>query len=129
MLTGDSKYIACGSNMWIGMAQKVGIDMVEIARFRPFAGAPGHPFLQKSFSAGELAYCFAYEDPAPHLAAIWAAKEAVAKALGASSVAFIALEIRHAPSGMPEVWQGEQRMPLVVSITHTDALAAAIAVG
>lgn len=111
------------------MLKKAGIDLVEVARFHPFVHNKKHSFLRKAFSEKELTYCFSYKNPAVHLAGIFAAKEAVAKALGADTVAFIELEIRHAKGGAPEVWRNDCKLPIAISITHTDAMAAAIAVG
>ncbi len=111
------------------LRQKVGIDMTEVARFRPFIRNKKHSFLQKAFSQKELAYCFSYKNPAQHLAGIFAAKEAAAKALGADRVFFIELEIRHTPEGAPEVWKKNRKLSIAISITHTDTLAAAIAMG
>jgi len=109
------------------LRQKVGIDVTEVARFRPFIRNKKHSFLKKAFSKKEVAYCFAYKNPAVHLAGIFAAKEAIAKALGADNTAFIEFEIRHTPSGAPEVWKKNRKLPIAVSITHTNTLAAAIA--
>lgn len=108
------------------LQQKAGIDLTEVTRFTQDRN---HVFLKKSFSEGELDYCFSYANPAVHLAGMFAAKEAVAKALGATQVAFIEIEIRHTREGVPEAWQKNERLPLTISITHTDMLAAAIAVG
>ena len=109
--------------------RKIGIDLIKIARFRPFVRNKNHSFLRKSFSKKELDYCFAHADPAVHLAGIFAAKEAIAKALGAHTVAFVDYEIRHTKGGAPEAWRRNRKLSIAVSITHTDALAAAIAVG
>jgi len=106
----------------------IGIDVTEIARFRPFVHDRRHSFLRKVFSERELVYCFSYKNPAVHLAGIFAAKEAVAKALDARRIAFIELEITHTKSGAPEVRRKNRKLSVAVSITHTHSLAAAVAV-
>lgn len=111
------------------MRKNVGIDLVHVVRFQRFARNKKHPFLVRAFSEGELAYCFSRANPAEHLAGMFAAKEAVAKALDAGSVAFIEIEIRHSKSGMPEAWRKKHKLPVSVSISHTNTLAAAIAMG
>jgi holo-[acyl-carrier protein] synthase len=61
-----------------------GIDLVEVARVRRAAERWGARFLDRVFAPGELADC-GLGGPAPRyesLAARWAAKEALAKALG-----------------------------------------------
>lgn len=60
----------------------LGIDVVEIERVRAFAGRWGEPGLSRLFTPRELAYCLARPDAAPSLAARFAAKEALFKALG-----------------------------------------------
>ncbi len=109
--------------------QKIGIDMVEVSRFKILARTPWHPFLKKSFSTRELDHCFSHADPAPHLAGIFAAKEAASKALGARRYPFIELEIRSAKDGMPEVWKKGKKLAVRISITHTSRMAAAVALG
>jgi holo-[acyl-carrier protein] synthase len=57
----------------------VGIDMVEIARVERVLARHGDHFLERVFTPTEILYCRARP---PELAARFAAKEAVAKALG-----------------------------------------------
>ena len=57
----------------------VGIDMVEIARVERVLERHGDHFLERVFTPTEILYCRARP---PELAARFAAKEAVAKALG-----------------------------------------------
>jgi holo-[acyl-carrier protein] synthase len=59
----------------------IGTDLVRIARFRKFLD-PDSRILERLFSADERAYAQAKRDPALHLAARFAAKEALLKALG-----------------------------------------------
>ena len=57
----------------------VGVDMIEIDRIEGVIGRRGQRFLERVYTPGELAYC---RGRVPELAARFAAKEAVAKALG-----------------------------------------------
>jgi holo-[acyl-carrier protein] synthase len=61
--------------------QGVGVDLARIERFRRLV-AEGSGVIERLFTAGEKAYALAKRDPAPHLAARFAAKEAFLKALG-----------------------------------------------
>ncbi len=106
----------------------VGIDMVEVARFKPMTKNAQHPFLQKVFTAAEVAYCYQFKERATHLAGTFAAKEAISKALGVEKYPFAEIEIRRTKMGKPEAWQGKKKLPVSVSITHTKTLAAAVAV-
>ena len=59
----------------------IGVDAVDVARFRTvLARRPG--LSERLFSDAERAYAGAGRDPGPRLAARFAAKEAVWKALG-----------------------------------------------
>lgn len=106
---------------------KVGIDIVEVARFEKFACDRNHHFLRKTFTLHEVDYCFLNQDVAPHLAGIFAAKEAVSKALGVKNEPFIEIEIRHDRNGMPEAYKRGKRLSVSVSISHTSTIATAIA--
>ena len=60
----------------------IGIDVVEVERIASSIERHGEPFLAKIFTATEREYCESRKNPALHYAARFAAKEAVAKALG-----------------------------------------------
>lgn len=59
----------------------IGTDLARISRFRKFL-APGNRVVERIFTADERHYALQMKDPAPHLAARFAAKEAFLKALG-----------------------------------------------
>ena len=56
----------------------LGTDLAEVARFR----SPSRALLERVFTPAERAYARRYKDPSERLAARFAAKEAVMKALG-----------------------------------------------
>lgn len=58
-----------------------GTDLAQVERFRKFL-EPGNKVLTRIFSAEERQYALRKKNPAPHLAARFAAKEAFVKALG-----------------------------------------------
>jgi holo-[acyl-carrier protein] synthase len=114
----------------------LGIDAVDIGRFRTVLGRrPG--MAARLFTAGERAYAARQADPAPSLAARFAAKEAVMKALGVGIGAFqwTDVEVVRLASGQPALHvsgaaaalateQGVGRW--LVSLTHTSSLAEAV---
>ena len=110
------------------MNNGAGIDLVEVARFKSLCSKSKQYLLQKFFTEQELAYCFSFKDPAPHLAGLFAAKEAASKALGVHEFPFIELEVRHTAEGAPEIWHEGNVLAIRISITHTKAMAAAVAV-
>jgi len=58
----------------------VGVDLVEVARVRRVYERHGERFLKRVYLPEELRYLETLEDPAPALAARFAAKEAFVKA-------------------------------------------------
>ncbi len=82
----------------------IGVDVVEIERFR-VALARTPTMRQRIFTPGELAYVAPKVDPVPSLAARFAAREAVMKALGLGLGAFgfheVWVEVE--PSGAPRL--------------------------
>lgn len=124
--------------------KNIGFDLVEISRFRKYnkrlknstKKPPTDAFLKKVFTEEELVYCYTYKDAATHLAGIFAAKEAVSKALSIASHPFTDIEILHETDGGPVAYRrsrekhGKQNRKLSVniSITHTRNTAGAIAI-
>lgn len=116
----------------------VGTDLVDVDRVRrALERQPG--LRTRLFTDDEWEYSSRHRDPHPHLAARFAAKEAVMKALGRgmSSMGFAEIEVVRDEHGVPAVRlvgaaadvadrAGVARWHL--SLTHTDALAQAVAV-
>ncbi len=107
--------------------QGIGIDIVEVSRFARYESDSSAAFLKKVFFSDELIYCFSYKNPGVHLAGFFALKEATSKALGVEKYPFAEIEVKHDENGAPEAWFRGQKLPVKVSISHTDDLATAIA--
>jgi len=60
---------------------EIGIDIQDIEPFRKKTLENDGRFYERIFTVEEVEYCLAKADPAPHLAARFAAKEAVMKLL------------------------------------------------
>jgi holo-[acyl-carrier protein] synthase len=60
----------------------IGVDLVECARIQHSMDRFGDRFLNRVFTDGEIEYSMSMKFPARHLAARFAAKEAVSKAFG-----------------------------------------------
>lgn len=58
----------------------LGADLIEVERIRGVMERHGERFLSRIFTQEERDYCFGVKYPHKHLAARWAAKEAVSKA-------------------------------------------------
>ena len=80
----------------------VGVDIIEIDRISATLERFGERFLQRVYTDGEAAYC---RGRAPQLAARFAAKEAVMKALGTGTrgVGWREVEVTRKRTGEPEV--------------------------
>ncbi len=116
----------------------IGIDAVEVDRFR--AVLARRPSLaERVFTAGERSHVARSVDPVPRLAARFAAKEAVMKALGVGlgAFGFHDVEVVSAASGAPALVLSGRAAALAaergvvgwrLSLTHTASSAQAVAV-
>lgn len=116
------------------IAEGIGIDLVETERLREAAARWGGAFLDRLFTPEERAYCDRMADPWPHYAARFAAKEAFAKALGTGigAIGWRDVSVERDGVGRPALrvaWPaGLARRPVLLSITHTRAVAGAVVV-
>lgn len=116
---------------------RCGVDMIECQRIKRGIDRLGERFLQRFFTAGEREDC---GDRPCRLAARFAAKEAVGKALGTGigDIRWVDVEIRiDAEQGKPRLLLHGRAKSLAVSLeldewdvslSHTDDLAIAIVV-
>lgn len=120
-------------------SQAIGIDIVEIRRLSRISKKWGESFLSKVYTSRELAYARSKRFPYQHLAARFAAKEAIFKALGEVERNFVGwknVEILNDAYGKPVVhWHGiaekvrkkRKLKNVVVSLSHTENYAVASA--
>jgi holo-[acyl-carrier protein] synthase len=117
----------------------VGIDLTNVAEVREAIRDFGQRFLNRIFTAHELAYCGRSLDPLPHLAARFAAKEATIKALRVDDwqPPWTSMEVRRHSSGWcqmclsgsaTELARQRQVRRLAVSLSHEGDIAAAIVI-
>ena len=82
----------------------IGVDLVECARIQHSLDRFGERFLHRVFTTGEIEYSMSMKFPARHLAARFAAKEAVSKAFGTGigkAMGWRDIDVRKKPSGEP----------------------------
>ena len=119
------------------MEYAVGIDVIEIARVKAVLDRHPERFLRRVFTREEVAFC---RGRVPELAARFAAKEAVMKALGtgARGLAWREIEVLPNQRGKPLVYlHGLARKRaediglrgVDISLTHSHELAIAAVVG
>lgn len=115
----------------------LGNDIIEIERIRQSIERHGAHFLDRLFSAKEQEHCLKFKDSAPHFAGRFAAKEAIAKALGTGFGAELSwhdLEILGDDHGKPTVHlsaEANKRFNnphILVSISHSASHATAVAI-
>ena len=122
------------------MVLGLGTDLIEIARIQQSLDRFGERFLQRIFTAGEIAYCRRKKHAAESLAARFAAKEAAAKALGTGisrGIGWQEIEVRRKPGERPTLHlsgRAQERAAamgirnLHLSLTHSRDVAMAVVV-
>lgn len=116
----------------------LGLDIVDLQHFATHYGDLDSDLLSRCFTAQELASAESGVDQLARLAGMFAAKEAVFKALGGGrSIAHTDIEIMRSSAGQPNVQlHGDARKlararstrSFFVSITHSPLAAAAVAI-
>jgi len=118
----------------------LGTDVVRVARFRRFLEEGKMAILKRLFTPAERDYALSKRDPAPHLAARFAAKESFSKALGTGfrdGLSWREIEVVHDPLGKPELvltgraaqmFRERGFSSLQLSLTHDGEYAIAVVV-
>ena len=99
-----------------GYMHHIGIDILRLDRLRPLDGQWDDPFFRRTFTVSEQQHCQAQSQPLMAYAGMFAAKEAVFKALALppDRVRLQHIEISH----------GENGEPLVTPLPPLDGMAA-----
>lgn len=117
-----------------------GVDIADIERIRRVTERQKDRFLNRVFTPGEQQYCCRYRDPAPHLSARFAAKEALFKALGtgwAQGVSWLDVEVQRQDRKAPVMTlRGEAETQCIrlganrvhLSLSHSDQWAVAMVI-
>ena len=118
----------------------IGVDLVECERIERSLDRFGEKFLRRVFTEGEIEYSMSMKFPARHLAARFAAKEAVSKAFGTGigkAMGWRNIDIRKKNSGEPFlVFSGPAQelvtkrgvISALITLSHTDRHAMACVV-
>jgi holo-[acyl-carrier protein] synthase len=118
----------------------IGVDLVECERIDRSLERFGEKFLRRVFTEGEIKYSMSMKFPARHLAARFAAKEAVSKAFGTGigkAMGWKNIDIRKKESGEPFlVFSGPAQelaskrgvVSALLTLSHTDRHAVACVV-
>ena len=118
----------------------IGVDLVECARIQHSLDRFGDRFLHRVFTDGEIAYAQSMKFQARHLAARFAAKEALSKAFGTGigkAMAWKDIDVHKKSSGEPfVVLEGGAKdlasnrgvTRVLITLSHTDNHAMAMIV-
>ena len=118
----------------------IGVDLVECSRIQHSLDRFGERFLHRVFTDGEIAYSNSMKFPARHLAARFAAKEAISKAFGTGigqSMGWRDIDVQKKQSGEPflvltggaEALARERGITnALITLSHTDQHAVAMIV-
>ena len=108
--------------------KQIGIDIVDVERFRKKNFIENESFYKKIFTDVEIIYCRRFSDPYPHFAGKFALKEAVQKSIQ-ENVVLKKIETYHINS-KPEIKikNQEKKYDFITSISHEKKYAIAIAV-
>jgi holo-[acyl-carrier protein] synthase len=119
------------------MIEGIGVDVVEIPRIQKAITRWVNIFLHKICTDQELAYAKSKANPTPHIAARFAVKEAVAKALStgwSGGFRWKDIEVENDALGKPSViLHGHvkeilRESKILVSISHSENVVVAFAV-
>lgn len=118
----------------------LGTDIIEVERIAAAYAKFGERFLDRVLLPNEIAYCLAHKNPAPYLAARFAAKEAIAKAFGTGIGAELGwhdMEITRKESGAPlavlhglglKLFEARNANAVLISLSHTEKYAMTTAI-
>lgn len=101
------------------MIEGIGVDIVAVERIKKIYEKFGEKFLNRVFTSEEISYSFSHSNPFPHLAARFAVKEAVIKALKKKEgLTLKNIEVRNNSDGSPEVEIQGFNKKIFISLSH-----------
>ncbi len=112
----------------------IGIDIVDINRFKKLKLSKKSKFLNRIFTKLELNYCFSKKNIASSLATKFAGKEAVIKALSSinkTAIDYKEIEVANGSSGAPKVrliWEQGKKYQVLISLSNELERAVGVAI-
>ncbi len=119
------------------MIQGIGVDVVDVQRMKGILSEQGGTFIDRVFTATEIAYCQSKQTPEQHFAARFAAKEAVSKAMQTGWTGIFRwkdVEVVNEASGAPKIFlyhdvaRSLEKSTIHLSLSHTENTVVALAV-
>ena len=102
----------------------IGIDIVDIKKFKKKPFHINSSFYKKLFSSNEIKYCLKFKNPYEHFAGKFSVKESVKKAIS-PKIKFLEIETSHNNSKPSVTLKGKysKKFVLISSISHEKDLA------
>lgn len=112
------------------MIEGIGVDIVSVERIERVYKKFGTKFLERVFADVEINYSFRHANPFVYLAARFAVKEAVLKALKKpEGLRLKDIELHHNKDGSPEVRLPDRfNKKILVSVSHEKTQAVAFVI-
>ena len=106
----------------------IGIDLVEINRFKQLPYSKNQSFYEKNFSYDEIKYCTKFSEPYKHFAGKFALKEALIKSID-KKIHLSEIETSHLDSKpVINILTQEKNYRFLASLTHENEFAIAVVV-
>lgn len=103
----------------------IGIDIVDVSRFKKITYASKTAFYNKIFTKSEIDYCLGYKDPYQHFAGIFAIKEATIKSVQ-KKISLLNIEIIHIKNKPTINLKNNNDYSFLVSVSHDAGMALAV---
>tara|TARA_Y100001936_G_scaffold70711_1_gene69837 strand:- start:1834 stop:2178 length:345 start_codon:yes stop_codon:yes gene_type:complete len=105
----------------------IGIDIVDIDRFRKKEYGKNKIFYEKIFSKSEIKYCLSFKNKSEHFAGKFAIKEAVKKSIK-EKISFTEIVTSHNNSKPKIILKKKLNYRFLVSISHEKDFAIAMVI-
>lgn len=103
----------------------IGIDIVDVSRFKLIPYETKTVFYKKIFTKSEIAYCLRYKDAYRHFAAKFAIKEATIKSIS-KKINLIDIETLHKKQKPAVKLRRYENYSFLVSVSHDAGMAVAM---
>jgi len=105
----------------------IGIDVVDINRFRKIPFSFKKSFYKRIFLESEIKYCLRFKDPYTHFAAKFAIKEALKKSIQ-DNVDFLDVETLHLRQKPAIRLKKNKKYVFILSASHDKNIATAVVI-
>ena len=110
------------------MNEGIGIDIVDIKKFKKITYSSKPHFYEKLFLKSEIDYCLRFKNSAERFAGKFAAKEAVLKSVS-GKISFLDIETSHSnDKPIVKIRNKKQKYSFLVSISHEKNFAISVVI-